>query len=73
MLLQKMRETNVATSRSDGRPIRMTFSAGVSGIEGREPLNEIIKRADEALYVAKSNGRNQVVRYAPDMKRDEEV
>jgi len=73
ILLQKMRETNVATSRLDGKPIRMTFSAGVSGIEGREPLNDIIKRADKALYVAKSNGRNQVVRYTPNMERDEDA
>jgi len=73
ILLQKMRETNVATSKLDGKPIRMTFSAGVSGIEGQEPLNDIIKRADKALYVAKSNGRNQVLRYTPDMERNEEA
>jgi len=69
-LLETMREMDVPTSKPDGKPLRLTFSAGVAGLEGREPLDAIIKRADEALYVAKSSGRNRVVRHTPDMKGD---
>jgi len=71
ILLQKMRETDVAKSKEDGTPIRMTFSAGVAMLEGQEPLGAIIKRADVALYAAKTGGRDRVVRYTPGMKRDQ--
>ncbi len=70
MLLDKMREVDIPVSTPGAEPVRLTFSAGVAGLEGREPLDAIIKRADEALYVAKSSGRNRVVRYTPDVKGD---
>ncbi|MHC5056418.1 MAG: sensor domain-containing diguanylate cyclase [Planctomycetota bacterium] len=67
-LLETMRGADIPGSKPGGGPVRLTFSAGVAGREGREPLDAIIKRADEALYVAKSGGRDRVVRYAPGMK-----
>lgn len=52
----------ILRSRSDGTPIgRVTFSAGVAALCGRESGEELLHRADVALYRAKEGGRNQVV------------
>jgi diguanylate cyclase len=49
-------------SRSDGTPIgSVTFSAGVAGLTQTEEAEEVLARADRALYRAKQDGRNQVV------------
>jgi len=49
-------------SRSDGTPIgRVTFSAGVAALSGPETGEDLLHRADLALYRAKEGGRNQVV------------
>jgi diguanylate cyclase len=49
-------------SRSDGMPIgRVSFSAGVAALNGDESGEELLHRADQALYRAKEGGRNQVV------------
>ncbi|HMI20435.1 MAG TPA: GGDEF domain-containing protein [Sphingomonas sp.] len=49
-------------SRSDGTPIgRVTFSAGVAALNGPETGEDLLHRADQALYRAKEGGRNQVV------------
>ena len=48
----------------DGVPIRYTVSAGVATMEpGVAGLDELIKRADTAMYLAKANGRNRVERW----------
>lgn len=46
-----------------GNPIQVTISVGVSK-STTEPLDELIYKADQALYQAKEFGRNQVVAYA---------
>jgi len=52
----------VLRSRSDGMPIgRVTFSAGVAALSGLETGEDLLHRADQALYRAKEGGRNQVV------------
>lgn len=52
----------VLRSRSDGTPIgRVTFSAGVAALIGDEAGEDVLHRADLALYRAKEGGRNQVV------------
>ena len=49
-------------SRSDGTPIgRVSFSAGVAALSGHETGEDLLHRADQALYRAKEGGRNQVV------------
>lgn len=40
--------------------LNITASLGVSSLRGNDSLEGFIKRADEAMYRAKANGRNQV-------------
>lgn len=42
-------------------PIRVTMTFGVEAANPEESYEQVIKRADEKLYVGKNNGRNQVV------------
>jgi len=49
----------IKNSLQDVDGIKFTFSAGIAN-EG-ETLAEMIKKADERLYKAKRNGRNQVI------------
>jgi len=43
-----------------GQVLKMTISIGVVTTNQLWKSDEIIKRADEALYKAKENGRNQI-------------
>ena len=44
------------------RRIDVTVSIGISALEGQpEPVADVMKRADQALYRAKHDGRNRVV------------
>ena len=45
-------------------PTGQTFSAGLAVWDGAESSDELIGRADEALYAAKANGRNRTERAA---------
>jgi diguanylate cyclase (GGDEF)-like protein/PAS domain S-box-containing protein len=46
----------------EGRPMVITFSAGVAGLAGNEDtVDTLLARADAALYRAKEQGRNRVV------------
>lgn len=44
-----------------GQTVTLTLSSGVAMLAPGEEWHELFKRADTALYEAKSNGRNQVV------------
>ena len=50
--------------RDEQNEIHMTCSSGVASFpaEGAESPEELLKNADEALYLAKESGRNRVVR-----------
>ncbi|HEX8275059.1 MAG TPA: diguanylate cyclase [Longimicrobiaceae bacterium] len=50
--------------RDEANEVRMTASSGVASFPGpdSDTPEALLKRADEALYVAKESGRNRVVR-----------
>jgi diguanylate cyclase (GGDEF)-like protein len=41
-------------------PLHITVSFGIAEVMGKEPLRNLTRRADEALYQAKNAGRNRV-------------
>jgi two-component system, cell cycle response regulator len=45
----------------EGRPFRMTFSAGVTQVEEGMSVEQAIAEADRYLYLAKAAGRNHVL------------
>ncbi len=64
-IVDRLRREVAATDirLSDGRTIRVTFSAGVSAFSGGDPRGQaLLAAADEALYRAKARGRNRVER-----------
>ena len=56
----------------DGVPIRYTVSAGVATFDaGVDGLDELVRRAERALYVAKHRGRNAVACWSDTTARRE--
>jgi diguanylate cyclase (GGDEF)-like protein len=66
-LAEKIRSTIEATCGREvipGEVARITASFGISSLEaGAATLTELIKQADEALYLAKGSGRNRACRF----------
>lgn len=48
---------------AEGNTIRVTVSAGIAQLGGGERLGDLVRHSDQALYLAKEQGRNQVVAY----------
>ena len=57
--LENIRKT-IEKSKIDKLPT-ITCSFGGTIYENNEQINDTIKRADEALYIAKANGKNKVI------------
>lgn len=55
-----IRRTIAEASLADG--VAITASAGIAAYDPNETLDDLIERADQALYRAKTNGRNRVER-----------
>jgi diguanylate cyclase (GGDEF)-like protein len=55
-----------------GEKLHVSFSAGVAMVDPSEEIDSWKKRADDALYVAKRNGRNQVVAAGSPLPKQEE-
>ena len=47
----------------EGRPVSITVSVGIAEYRNGDTLDDVIRRADLAMYAAKSGGRNRVVDY----------
>lgn len=52
--------TTLASNRGESGSDELEISVGVAQLEAGEPLDAWIRRADEALYAAKKQGRNRV-------------
>ena len=50
----------LVVDNDDGERIPVTASVGVATLEGRDTLETLTDRADRAMYLAKTSGRNQV-------------
>ena len=74
ILAEQIRRTvasNRVRLRASRRPLgTITLSVGCAQFDPREGLSELIWRADEALYQAKRQGRNQVLVAARDPVAD---
>ncbi|TVQ27811.1 MAG: diguanylate cyclase [Wenzhouxiangella sp.] len=57
-LAEKLREDMGTTTSTIGRPVTMSF--GIAEMAAGENLDQLRKRADDALYQAKRNGRDRV-------------
>lgn len=49
----------------DKNDIPVTISVGIAVFGGNETKEELLSRADKALYIAKANGRNQIIMAEP--------
>lgn len=49
----------------DGRSFNLSISVGLVTLDGDKPIEAALAQADIAMYVAKEQGRNRVVRYDP--------
>lgn len=52
---------DIGRRADDQKMNRLTISAGVAEFAGKEKIDDLIKRADTALYTAKNTGRDCVV------------
>lgn len=60
MLRHNVETHNIVNKSNQNKVGRITVSIGVATFRFGEPLARLIERSDEALYLAKSRGRNQV-------------
>lgn len=60
-LIRLQRELTKTYFLANDSKILITFSAGVSLWQPTEPMDDVIKRADQAMYEAKQTGKNKVV------------
>ncbi|MBN2705021.1 MAG: GGDEF domain-containing protein [Deltaproteobacteria bacterium] len=59
--LRKLLSHSTLSSRDGGVNLKITVSIGAATFDGESDIDSLIKRADDALYLAKRRGKNQVV------------
>lgn len=57
---ESLRKCIEGMSFSEEPTMRVTFSGGVSSIEGKNDFVDMLSEADNKLYAAKNNGRNRI-------------
>ena len=61
VVAERIRSAVLATRVAAGQQqVRFTVSIGVANAAGRGTLEDMLKLADRAMYLAKSRGRNRV-------------
>lgn len=63
---EKLRKIVQETAFADFEPGKITVSGGVGIVRPDEDFEQLFKRADQALYEAKRQGRNRVVLFGED-------
>jgi diguanylate cyclase (GGDEF)-like protein len=68
-IAERLREAVAAAALAvDGQEVTMTVSVGVAALDGQDhKWEDILRRADEALYHAKQHGRNRVSVHGRDL------
>jgi len=62
LLAERLRsEVEAIDFSAGGVRVTLTVSIGLAEWRAGESVDDLLKRADDSLYVAKSSGRNQVV------------
>jgi len=59
-VLDRLRQRIAASKPVEGSSVCYTLSAGIAELRPGESLQQIFRRADQALYLAKQSGRNRV-------------
>lgn len=68
-LVERIRQTvNSKPIEFQGSKIAVSTSAGITSVTAGDQLEEAISFADQALYRAKSLGRNRIIFYEPEME-----
>ena len=64
-IVEQMRRLVSETQfRYEGHPLALTISCGLAQLASREHCEQLLKRADEAMYAAKQAGRNRTFWHA---------
>jgi len=62
---EEIRKAVKSRVRIPGRPaLKVTVSVGVAELDGNLNLEDLIKKADEAMYYAKTHDKDQVVKFS---------
>lgn len=60
-LTQIAAEIRETTFAYEGETFSVSLTFGLTGVTGEQPLDEIVKEADDLLYRGKAEGRNRIV------------
>jgi diguanylate cyclase (GGDEF)-like protein len=70
-IAHRMVDSLAAPILMDGRPVRVSASVGVARANGGIELDELVHRADVAMYAAKANGKGRVKMFSTGLLESE--